>query len=76
MLTEQYGCPEKGGNQPCGVSIKTSPCALKATPAKKRHEPHSETGATVKACCGIQRFMLDGLGKMGAEPEGKRKTGS
>jgi hypothetical protein len=75
ILTNQYGRPEKSG-QPALWSVnKTTLCALKATPAREKHEAHSETAETVKACCGMQRFMLNGLGKNGAEREGEREKG-
>jgi hypothetical protein len=57
-LLNNMGAQQKVGNQPCGVSIKTSPCALKPTPAKKKHEVHSETGATVKARCDMPPFVF------------------
>jgi hypothetical protein len=54
------GVQKKAGNQPCGVSIKTTPCALKTTPEGKRHKADSETLETVQLCVDMQRWIPTG----------------
>ena len=59
-LLTNVGVETKAGNPPCGVSIKTTLCAIKTTPEGKRHKADSETLEMVQLCIDIQRWIPTG----------------
>ena len=59
-LLTNMGVQKKVGNQPCGVSIKPTLCAIKTTPGGKRPKADSETLEMIQLCIDMQRWIATG----------------